>query len=221
MRAREVERQSSPGVQTFDDDDRGVIILEATPSSLAYADPSHAFALPPGRFLRLDQAAGRVYDATATPHLEALTAAAAVALADSVGRLLDGAGWQRVPGSGTGADAVREAARFAASGNGGFGVTEVGTWRVPRAAAAWAALPPGTRPRPTVWNGVEVAVTVRPVGAVTSPSEARFILQVAVSDRTLGGELNAMVAARRQRRGSMGTLSDWDAHPDEPLPRAP
>lgn len=221
QRVRDVERRSTAPVR-FSDRDLGTAILERDPAALAYADPAHAFTLPPGRFLRLDQAAGRLTDAKTTPHLDALTGPEAVALVDSVSRLLERAGWQRVPGVGTGAAAVQEAARFAASGNGGFGVTHVGTWRVPRPSSPWAALPPGTPARPNRWNGVEAEVTVRPVGSTPTPIEARLIVQVALTDELLASQLSEMVEARRQRNGGeMQTLSSWDAQPNDPASGRP
>jgi hypothetical protein len=221
-RAREVEERSSPGVQRFSDQDLGVIILERDPSALAYADPTHAFTLPAGRFLRLDQAAGRVFEAKATPHLDALTATAASVLIDSVARLLEGAGWQRVPGAGSGAGALREAAEFAASGKRGFGVMHVGTWRVRRPPAPWAALPAGARAYPDAWDGVECTVTVRPTGAATRAEDARMILQVRVEDELLSIALQAQADARRSRHGGrMQTLRSWDEQPHEALVLSP
>ena len=176
-RAREVEWQSTARV-AFPDDDVSSEILENEPAALAYAEPAHAFALPPGRFLRVDHAAGRMYSATTTPHLDALTPAAAVSLADSVARLLGGAGWASVPGEGLGGTAaVAAAVRYASDGQGGFGVSHMGTYRVPRPAAPWAGLPPNGPPRVREWDGAEATITLRPVRSAVAGS-ARLILQV-------------------------------------------
>lgn len=220
-RAREVERQATVPVE-FPDDDMSAEVLENKPAALAYADPQHAFTLPSGRFLAIDQAAGRVYGATTTPHLDALTPDAAVALADSVVRTLAAAGWTRVAGEGRGASAVAAAARYASDGQGRFGVSNVGTWRVPRPATLWAALPPNAPARPGLWDGVEVYVTVRPVRATAPGGGPKFILEVKLSDPLLNSALSAMSEARRARfHGDMQTLRSWDAQPTEALAPAP
>lgn len=219
-RAREVERQSTAHV-TFSDQDVGAVVVEDTPAALAYAEPQHAFALPPGRFLRVNQAAGRVYDASATPHLTALTPNAAVALADSVAHLLARAGWARVPGEGRGTAAVSDAVGYARDGEGGVGVAHVGTWRVPRPAAAWAARPADAPPRPRRWDGVAAIVTVHPVRAVTGNETPSLILEVQITDDLLGSALFAMSEARRARHaGDMQTLRSWDDQPTEPVASA-
>ena len=217
-RAREVERQSTAPV-TFPDDDVSADILENEPVALAYAEPAHAFTLPPGRFLRVDQTAGRVYDATATPHLAALTPAEAVALADSVAHLFQHAGWAPVPSAGRGsATAVADAVRYGTGGKGGFGVADVGTWRVPRPAAVWAARPADAPARPNYWDGVEGRISVRPLRAGVTAAGVKLIVQVKLVDVSLSSALFAMSEARRGRHGGeMQTLRSWDAQPAEPM----
>lgn len=215
--AHEVERASTASVG-FSDQDVGSVLVEHTPTALSYAEPAHAFTLPPGRFLRVNQAAGRVYDASATPHLEALTREAAVALADSVTRLLEYAGWARVPGEGRGPAAVADAERYARDGAGGVGVAQVGAWRIPRPAAAWAARPRDAPPRPGRWDGVTAVITVHPVRAVTGSEPVTLILEVQLSDDLLGSALFAMTEARRARLGGdMQTLRSWVSQPAEPI----
>ena len=218
-RAREVERQSTARV-AFPDDDISAEILENEPVALAYVEPAHPFTLPPGRFLRVNQAAGRVYDVTVTPHLAALAPADATALADSVVRTLEHAGWARVPDEGRGvAAAVADAARYGSDGKGGFGVSHVGTWRVPRPQEPWAARPPDAPPRVREWDGVQALVTVRPVRSRAGADSVRLILEVKLTDQLLSLAFQAQADARRARYGGeMQTLRSWDAQPDEPIP---
>jgi hypothetical protein len=204
----------------FRDRDRSTVVVEGTPSVLAYADPAHGFVLPPGRFVRVDQAAGRVYRASATPHLDALTAEAAHALADSVGALLTRAGWAPVPGAGPGAAvALRAAARAAVDPHGGMGVADVGVWHLPRPVAPWAALPVGAGPAPREWDGPEATVDVQPVRPADPAGNAggvRFVLQVRLWDGPLHGALFDQVDARRARLGGAPqTLTSWDQEPTE------
>lgn len=224
-RARDVERESTAHV-IFADQDESTVILENDPAALVYADPQHAFVLPAGRFVRVDQVAGRVYAASATPHLDALTPAAATTLADSVSRLLEHAGWQRAtgvlgsagPGLGTVA-AVAAAVRYGSDGQGGAGVSHVGTWRVPRSGAPWAALPAGTQQSPEFWDGGEAVLTLMPTNTRSTPANVRLILQVRVADVVLAGGLSNELEARRARLGgAMQSLRSWDAQPTERLP---
>jgi hypothetical protein len=217
-RARAVERGSTAGV-TFPDDDLSSAILEDARVALAYADPGHGFTLPPGRFLRLDQAAGRVFGAEATPHLDPLPPPAAVALADSVARLLDGARWSRMADAGLGSARAAATATAAAAGD-GFGVVEVGSWRVARSTEAWAAVPAAPRRDGRArWDGVEARVSLRPVRR--SGADVRLTLQVRIVDERMEEALTAMMAARRARdAGAVQTLTGWDERPSEP-PAAP
>lgn len=212
-RARDVEQQSSAPVH-FPDRDLGTVILEDQPAVLAYADPAHAFMLPPGRFLRLDEAAGRVYEAAATPHVAALVPQEAVVLADSIVRSLERAGWTRASGIGRGAIGAVTAAVERP------GDAQVGTWRVARGGATWAALPTGTPPSAEFWNGTEAVVTVRRLRG--SGADARLVLQVQLTDVPLNNALFVIMEARRSRLGGeMQTLQHWDAHPTEPMPASP
>jgi hypothetical protein len=215
-RARQVEQQSTAPVR-FHDDDYSAVIAEDGSVALAYADPAHAFVLPPGRYLRVDQAAGRVYVASASPQLDVVGPEEAVALADSVARLLEGAGWARVPGEGAGARAA--VATAAAASDPGAGTATVGVWRVARSAEPWGALPPDPNLRRHVQPGVQAVLTVRPMkrraGADGAP---RLLLTLRLSDDQLGRTLNAMVEARRARHGGKKqTLAGWDGEPEEAL----
>ncbi len=223
-RARDVERASTAPVR-FRDRDRSTVVVEGTPSVLAYADPAHGFVLPAGRFVRVDQAAGRVYRASATPHLDALTAGAAHALADSVGALLVRAGWAPVPGAGPGAAvALRAAARAAVDPHGGMGVADVGVWHLPRPVAPWAALPVGAGPAPREWDGPEATVDVQPVRPADPAGNAggvRFVLQVQLQDDPLQRALFDQVDVRRARLGGAAqTLTSWERDPVEDADRA-
>lgn len=222
-RAREIERASTARVR-FPDDDRSTIVLENDPSVLVYADPAHSFTLPPGRFLRADQSAGRVYSISVTPHLDALTMQSARVLADSVGTLLERAGWQRAPGQGIGADAaLRASARMAVDPAAGFGVVDVAQWRLPRANAPWTTLPPGA---PTTawdggWNGPEAAIDVKPVRPADPVGNAHgvlFVLELRLTDESLSAALSYQVDARRERlNGEPQTLASWDRQPNEDI----
>lgn len=219
-RARDVERQSTAPVQ-FYDDDRSAEILEDGPVSLAYADPAHAFVLPPGRYLRVDQAAGRVYMAGASPQMDVVGPAEAVALGDSVVRLLEGAGWKRDTRAWVGpAAAVATAIRLIPSD--GTGTTTVGVWRIPRSVAPWAAVPPDPLPYRPDEDGVEANLTVKPMKRRSAAEGApRLLYTLRVTDYRLMGALLGMTSARRAR-GGPETLAGWDAQPNERiLPTTP
>lgn len=216
-RAREVERRSTAQVR-FPDDDYSVEIFEDGPVALSYADPAHAFMLPPGRYLRVDQVAGRVYVVSASPQMDVLAPEAALALADSVARLLEGAGWRRDTTAGLGARAaVAEAAR--AMGAPGTGTIGVGRWHIPRSPEPWAAVPPDPVPYRGGREGVDATLTVRPIkGRSLAAGEPRLLLTLRLEDDRLGGVLTAMSEARRARHGGDRlTLGDWDQMPTEPL----
>lgn len=214
-RAREVERRSTAQVR-FNDDDYSVIVVEDGPVSLAYADSAHAFVLPSGRYLRADQAAGRVFSASASPQMDALAPEAVEVLADSIAHLLENAGWRRVAGVGLGARAAVVEATRAASGD-GSGTVDVGAWQSPRAAEPWAAVPPDPVVRRTVRPGVDASLSVRPMKRRSAVEGGpRLLLTLRVEDDQLSRTLNAMVAARQARHGGE-TLTGWDAHPNEAL----
>lgn len=214
-RAREVERQSTARL-TFPDQDESTAILEGAPAALAYVEGAHAVTLPPGRFLAVEQLAGRVYRATATPQSDALAPDAATQLGEALAARLDAAGWARVSGAGLGVDqAVAQAVQSATNTRGGFGVAHVGTWRTPRPAASWAVVPPNGPARVREWDGVEAVVTVRPLRSRGVP---RLLFQVQMSDALLELSLQAQVSTRRDRSGGDAqTLRSWDTTSYEPL----
>lgn len=215
QRARAVERQSTARV-ALPDDDVSSAILEEGPVALAYADPAHAFVLPPGRFLRVNQAAGRVFSASASPQMDVLAPEAAVALGDSIVRLLEGAGWRRVPDEGLGVrGAVVQAARLVTSE--GTGHTDVGRWRIPRSQAPWAVVPPDATPYRGEREGVDATLAVRPIkGRSAAAGDPRLLFTLRMEDDRLGGVLFSMVEARRARHGGdMQTLTGWDREPNE------
>lgn len=220
-RALDVEHASG-GALHFPDDDGSAAVLTDDPVALVYADSTHGFTLPAGRFLRIDQEAGRVHTISVTPHLDALTPATARVLVDSVGSLLRHAGWHAVPGRGEGIDAALRASTAAAMNpQGGFGVVDVGQWRLPRARTAASALPVGATSRPDQWDGPEAALDVKPVRPADPAANARgvtFVLQLRLTDDPLASALYAQVEARRARlNGEPQTLRSWIRQPAEDI----
>lgn len=218
-RARDVERQASAHVQ-FPDRDRSAAIIEDTLTSLAYADPQHGFTLPPGRYVRLDQFAGRVFRATATPHGTALSDAGVRATLRSIGIAFADAGWRPAPGIWAGVDgALAFARRRVSDPNSGTGFVDVQGWRVPRASAPSSALPPGARSSTDQWDGPEAVLSIRPLPPRTGDGAAeppKYVVQVAISDGALETALSFMVTARRTREpNAPRTLVSWDRSPDE------
>lgn len=214
--ARDVERASTAAVR-FDDDDKSVIIPEGEPVALVYADPEHGFELPPGLTLRVDQTAGRVYSIRTTPHTEALTAASARALYHGIVASLTARGWTRDTTKGSSIDdAIASVVRIATAPRSGFGVHDLGVWRVPRPRAPWAALPPGAQIAREEWNGPQAQLTLHPTqdGIAAGPNDVRMVLAVDFDDHQLTGALYDLVDARRLRGGDE-TLTGWEREPTE------
>ncbi|MCU0627808.1 MAG: hypothetical protein MUF21_15245 [Gemmatimonadaceae bacterium] len=209
---------------TFPDDDRSSEIIESTPSRLTYVDSAHGFTLPPGRLLWIDQAAGRIYAVRASPHLEALSDTAAVALATAIIEKLEQRGWTRQPAVGSGpAGAVARVAEFAASGQPGFGPADIGEWRVPRSTAAHAQLPPAPPSRNRyAYDGLHANLSVAALASSKQPgAPLRLVMDIKVSDDLMRNALSRLMESRRARLGGgVGTLRSWELEPNEPPPTA-
>lgn len=227
-RARDVERQSTAEVR-FEDADRSSVVLADDPVQLVYADPAHGFTLPPGRYVRVIQEAGRVSAVSAAPQVDALPRERARALVLRLAALLEAAGWRRAASEDLGAladlpleQALDRALGQAAARSSGF--TGVAAWRAPRPGTPWAALPEGAPRGADVWDGLEVLVSVNTIDgdADGRPGSGRFVINVDVNDENLGRALSLMGGARRARLGDAGaSLSSWDREPHESLARVP